>query len=251
MEVLNGRAWITLCTWDEIPHLSEEAKDTLLASYPAYQRDARSKGIPSLGSGAIFPIQEGDITVTDFELPAHWPRCFGMDVGWNRTSAVWAALNRDTDTLYLYAEHYRGEAEPVIHAEAIKARGPWIKGAIDPASRGRGQIDGRQLIQMYQDLGLHLVDADNAVESGLYELLTRMTSGRLKVFKSMQNWLAEFRLYRRDEKGRIVKANDHLMDSTRYCHSRLHEILGTQPAPKEKPKPEYSSFGGRSTGWMG
>ena len=77
--------------------------------------------------------------------------------------------------------------------------------------RGRGQVDGRQLIQMYQDLGLHLTEADNAVESGLYELLTRMTSGRLKVFKSLQNWLGEFRLYRRDEKGRVVKPMDHLM----------------------------------------
>jgi hypothetical protein len=33
---------------------------------------------------------------------------------------------------------------------------------------------------------------------------------------SLQNWLSEFRIYRRDEKGKIVKQNDHLMDATRY-----------------------------------
>ena len=33
---------------------------------------------------------------------------------------------------------------------------------------------------------------------------------------SLQNWLSEFRIYRRDEKGRIVKQSDHLMDATRY-----------------------------------
>ena len=43
-----------------------------------------------------------------------------------------------------------------------------------------------------------------------------MSFGKLKVFKSLGNWLQEFRLYRRDDKGRVVKDNDHLMDATRY-----------------------------------
>ena len=219
-----------------------------------YQRDARSKGIPSLGSGAIYPVAESDIVIADFELPAHWPRAYGLDVGWNRTAAIWCALNRDTDVLYLYAEHYRGEAEAVVHTAAIKSKGAWIPGAIDPAARGRSQVDGRQLIQMYRDLGLDLTEADNAVESGIYELMMRMTTGRLKVFKSLQNWLAEFRLYRRDEKGRICKEKDHLLDATRYVHSRLLDIAKPVPGPPRKPQTEYVTVGrgGMSgTGWMG
>lgn len=43
-----------------------------------------------------------------------------------------------------------------------------------------------------------------------------MTTGKLKVFRSLTEWLAEFRIYRRDEKGQVVKQNDHLMDTTRY-----------------------------------
>jgi hypothetical protein len=243
--------FLVTATWSDCPHLTEQAKADLLQGIPAYQRDARSKGIPVLGSGAIFPVPEADIVVPDFEVPPHWPRCYGMDVGWSRTAVCWGALNRETDTVYMYAEHYRGEAEPVIHSEAIKARGSWIKGAIDPAARGRGQIDGRQLIQMYQDLGLNLIEAENAVESGLYELLSRMTSGRLKVFKSLQNWISEFRLYRRDERGRVVKQMDHLMDATRYLNSRLHEICATQPAPQKEKKSAWASASSFSTGWMG
>jgi len=241
--------FLVMADWNSAPHLTEAAKLELIQSIPPYQRDARSKGIPVLGSGAIYPVPESDIVVTDFELPPHWPRAYGMDVGWQRTAVVWGALNRDTDVLHLYAEHYRGEAEPVIHAEAIKARGKWIRGSIDPSSRGRGQIDGRRLIGMYRDLGLDLTEADNSVETGIYELLTRMTSGRLKVFKSCQNWLGEFRLYRRDEKGRVVKERDHLMDSTRYLCSRLQDVLGTPPVPPEK-KTVYVSPGSHSTGWM-
>jgi hypothetical protein len=31
------------------------------------------------------------------------------------------------------------------------------------------------------------------------------------------NFIAEYRLYRRDEKGKIIKENDHLLDCARYC----------------------------------
>src|SRR4051812_40066455 len=130
MEVLNGNAWLTLCNWTQVPHLPPEVQAELLATYPEYQREARSKGIPSLGSGAIYKIAFEDLVVPDMEIPEHWPRAYGFDVGWNRSAVSWAALDRTTDVLYVYAEHYRGEAEPVIHAEAIKARGAWIKGAI-------------------------------------------------------------------------------------------------------------------------
>ena len=43
-------------TWDEAYHLDEDAKKRLRDSYPEHVRDARTKGIPMLGSGAVFPI---------------------------------------------------------------------------------------------------------------------------------------------------------------------------------------------------
>lgn len=207
---------LTMAGWDDVPHLDEQTKKELYASIPTYQRDARSKGIPQLGSGAIYPVPETEIVCEPFEIPKYWPRCYALDVGWNRTACLWGAHNPEDDTVYLYAEHYRGQAEPAIHAAAIRAKGKWIPGVIDPAARGRTQTDGTKLIEQYIDLGLEIVPADNAVEAGLYQVWERLSGGRLFVFKSLQNWLAEFRIYRRDEKGKIVKANDHLMDCTRY-----------------------------------
>lgn len=213
--VAEGKA-LVMIGWDDVPHLTEEAKRKTLAETPPHLRDAVSKGIPSLGAGAIYPVQEAEFVIPDMAIPPHWPRGYALDVGWNRTAALWGALNRDTDELVLYAEHYRGAAEPAVHAAAILGRGKWIPGVIDPAARGRGQDDGKQLLKQYRDLGLDLLESENALESGIYDVWMRLSTGRLKVMQSLRNWLAEYRMYRRDEKGRIVEGNDHLMDTTRY-----------------------------------
>lgn len=220
-----GSKYIVMATWDDAPHLDEAAKKELWNSIPPYQRDARSKGIPQLGSGAIFPVAESDFLVDPFALPAHWPRGYGMDVGWNNTAAIWGAMDRQNDCMYLNHGYKRSQAEPSIHVHAIKAPGDWIPGFIDPGSRGRSQKDGSQLLSDYIALGLKLNIADNGVESGLYSVWNRLSTGRLKVFKNLGGWLEEFRLYRRDEKGRVVKENDHYMDATRYLESRIGQFI--------------------------
>lgn len=227
---------VVTATWDDAPHLTEEAKAELLSEIPPHLRDARTKGIPTLGSGAIYPVPESEIVCDPIEIPDHWPRAYGFDVGWNRTAAIWGAVDREAQTTYLYAEHYRGQAEPAVHAEAIRARGKWIPGVIDPASRGRGQKDGAQLLQDYLDLGLDISLAVNAVEAGLYAVWQRLSGGRLKVFKSCGNWLDEYRLYRRDENGKIVKEHDHLMDATRYLIVSGLDIARVKPVGGRRPQ---------------
>jgi len=241
----DGSKFVVMATWDDVPHLDEDAKKELWNSIPPFQRDARSKGVPQLGAGAIYPVPESDIVIPDFDIPDHWPRSYGMDVGWNRTAAVWGATDLETSTTYLYSEHYRGQAEPIIHADSIKGRGDWIPGVIDPASRGRNQKDGDQLLQQYTELGLELQTAINAREAGLYAVWQRMSGGKLKVFKSLGNWLSEFRLYRRDEKGSVVKENDHLMDATRYLVVSGLQVATTEPVKRNVDR------GCSSGGWMG
>lgn len=203
--------------WDHVPHLSEEQKREDLARIQPFQRKARSEGIPTLGAGAIYPVPEEIVLCDPFDIPDYFHQSYGLDVGWNRTACVWGGLDTNTDILYLYSEHYVGEAEPPIHAAAIRARGAWIPGVIDPASRGRGQRDGARLMHDYIELGLNLTASENALEAGIFEVWTRMSTGRLKVFRTLSNWLGEFRFYQRDDKGKVKDGqNDHLMDATRY-----------------------------------
>lgn len=233
-EVTTGK-FLIRASWDDAPHLSEEAKAALIDSIPPFQRDARTKGIPTLGAGAIYPVPETSVFIPPFPIPAFWKRAYGMDVGWNRTAAVWGAIDPETNTVYVYAEHYMAEESPAVHASAIKGKGAWIPGAIDPASRGRTQDEGRRLIDLYKGQGLNLTPADNAVEGRLFEIYQAFLEGRLFIFNNCQNLLKEFRLYRRDEKGKVVKKDDHLMDAMRYLWSTGRSIATLEKAQSKNP----------------
>lgn len=208
--------YTVMATWDDVPHLTDTDKKELWEAIPPHQRDARSKGIPQLGSGAIYPVPEEDITVDDFDIPYYWPKAYALDVGWRWTAAIWGAWDRHSDIVYIYSNYKRGQAEPATHVDSIKARGEWIPGVIDPASSGASQLDGKRLSDEYVRMGLHLTFAENAVEAGIHAVYRRLVGGRLKIFKSLSSFFEEYRLYRRDEKGKIVKDNDHLMDGLRY-----------------------------------
>lgn len=232
MPEISASKYLVTAGWDDVPHLDEKTKAELLEATPPHLRKARSQGIPSLGAGAIYPVDPDEIKVRPFPIPDYWPRAFALDVGWKRTAAMWGARDPSDGVTYLYAEHYMGQAVPAIHAEAIKARGPWIKGAIDPAARKRSEEDGRRLMAQYQSLGLSLVPAKNAVEAGLYQVWQLLATGRLKVFSNLLNYFEEYNEYRRDEDGKVVKDFDHLMDAKRYLIMTWDAIASVKPVER-------------------
>jgi phage terminase large subunit-like protein len=239
--------------WDDAPHISQAEKEDMIRRYPDHQRDARTKGIPQLGVGAIYQIPESELAEKPFELPRHFPRVYALDPSWNRTAALWGALDPDSGTIHLYDEHYYAHMDASENARAIRERGTWIPGVIDPAARGRSQVDGQQLLENYLDLGLDLLPAINTREAGIQIVRDWMLAGKLKVFSSCTNWFKEFRLYRRDDKGQIVKKDDHLMDCTRYLMVSGRDRMRTPPVKKKEQTILYTPrYGGRGPeNWMG
>lgn len=203
-------------TWDDVPHLSQDAKESLLSSTPPYQRDARSKGIPQLGEGAVYPIGESQYVTDPFEIPPHFKRVIGMDVGYRMTAACYGAINPDTGEVYVTSEYLQGELTPVQHSINIKGRGDYPI-AIDPSSHGRAQADGQVIFDQLQDTGLDLYNAENAREAGLWTCLDLMQNGRLKVFNTCRNLIKEIGNMARDSKGKVVRSNEyHISDAFRY-----------------------------------
>lgn len=202
----------------------------IVRSYPAHEREARAKGIPTLGSGRIFPIPEEDIKTPDIAIPAHWKRIGGLDFGWDHPfAAVELAYDPEADAVYVTKAYRQREATPLIHAAALKPWGDWLPWAWPHDGLQHSKDSGKPLADQYRAQGLSLLPEharypDNAdgtpgtagVEAGLFDMLDRMQTGRLKVFESLADWFEEFRLYHRDE-GKVVKERDDLMSATRYA----------------------------------
>lgn len=215
-------------SWDDAPHLSEEDKATMIAEMPPNERDARTKGIPALGSGKVYPVSEDDIKVKPFEIPDYFPRAYGLDFGWNNTAAIWVAQDPTTQVKYVYATYKKGKVNDSQHAFAIQQRGSWMSGAADPSGGGR-RDDGRMRIDYFRSLGLDLHPGYNSLIPGIAQVYTELESGTLKIFSNLEDFFDEFRVYRYDSKdpNKIARnQDDHLLDALRYVLS-IFEMIAT------------------------
>lgn len=211
-------------TIDDVEHYTPEQRAAIVASYPEHEREARTKGIPILGSGRVFPIAEDAIKVQAFPIPPHWARIVGLDFGIDHpTAAVWLAWDRDSDCIYVTDAYRVRDASIAIHAAGIKARGDWIPVAWPHDGLQRDKGSGEQLADQYRAQGLAMLrtratfeDGSNGVEAGISEMLTRMQTMRFKVFAHLNDWFEEFRLYHRKD-GLVVKDGDDLLSATRYA----------------------------------
>ena len=228
-------------TIEDAEHISPEERARIIASFPAHERDARAKGIPTLGSGMIFPVVEDDIVVEPFKIPDYWKHIAGIDFGWDHpTGAAKLAYDADNDIVYLVADYRASELTPVLHCAALKPWGDWLPWAWPHDGLQHDKGSGDQLAEKYRENGLSMLperatwsDGSNGVEAGVQDMLERMQTGRWKVFSTCQAWLDERRLYHRKD-GRIVKERDDVISASRYAYMMLRFAL-----PKKEKIPEW------------
>jgi phage terminase large subunit-like protein len=234
------RAVIRMTIYD-VDHYTEEQRKVIIDSYPEHEREARANGIPTLGSGAIFPVAESSITVEQFAIPPHWARIAGQDFGWDHPSATcWLAHDRDADIVYLYDVYKASRTLIPVQASAINARGNWIPVAWPhDGYEVKDAMHGEQIAAQYRKEGVNMMpesarflktktdDREGSifsVEAGIIEMLTRMQTGRFKVFKHLEDWLEEFRIYHRKD-GVIVKEFDDAISASRYAMMQLRSAV--------------------------
>lgn len=233
-------------TIEDALHISPEERAKIIASFPAHEREARAKGIPTLGSGRIFPIEEDAIKVAAFPIPDHWAQINGLDFGWDHpAAAARLAWDRDSDVIYLTAAHRAREQTPILFAPAVKAWGDWIPVAWPHDGLQHDKGSGEELAGQYENAGLNMLeekatweDGSNGVEAGVLEMLDRMQTGRFKVFSHLEEFFEEFRLYHRKD-GKIVKLMDDIISATRYA-------IMMKRFARTKPR---ASSGRRSANW--
>lgn len=248
---------VTSMTIDDAEHYTPEQRAAIIASYPAHEREARTKGIPTLGSGRIFPIEEELIKIDPFDIPRHWPQICGIDFGWDHPSAaVKLAWDRDLDIIYVIAAHRQKEQTPLLFASTVKPWGDWLPWAWPHDGLQHDKGSGEALKEQYKAQGLNMLadkathppaqgepegSGGNGVEAGVLDMLDRMQTGRLKVFSNLNDWFQEFRMYHRKD-GKIVKLDDDLMSATRYANmmKRFAVIKPAPLAPIKYPSRKYA-----------
>ena len=222
--------YLQTATWDDAPHLSDEIKEEILAAYPAYQRDMRSKGIPLMGSGLIYEVSENDIKCDPFEVPDYWFVINGMDFGWDHPQAhIQLVWDRDADIFYLINAFKKSKIQPFEAWHVVK---PWAKGVPTAWPHDGLQTEkgsAKQQKDYYKEEGFNMLpdhatweDGGNGVWAGIMEINNLMKTGRFKVVSSLVEWFEEFRQYHTkttaDGKSVIVKLKEDLLDATRYAY---------------------------------
>ena len=212
-------------TWNDAPHLDEDAKAAILSSYPEWEREARSMGVPMLGSGLVFNIRDSDISVPGFKVPDHWGRINGTDFGIDHPAAgVSLAHDRESDTIYVVDCYKQSNQTPVYHAEWFKKTGQWIPVAWPKDGLARDKGSGITLRDQYRSHGVKMLkdfaqyrdERAVSVEAGIVEMLEYMRSGRFKVFDHLTQWFEEKRFYHRKD-GVVQPTKDDILSATRYA----------------------------------
>lgn len=217
-----SRNYITM-TLDDALHIKPEERAKIAAKYQPWEREARIKGIPLLGSGRIFLTPESALMEPALEhIPPHWFKLWGVDFGIGHPFAAVVLLwDKDNDVIHVHHCIRMTDTLPLQHAAAMRPVGKALPVVWPQDGTGRGKGDGAPLHTLYRKEGLLMMEGPamwpeggNSTEAGVLEMDQRMQTGRFKVASHLTEWFEEYRLYHRD-KGVIVKFKDDLLSATR------------------------------------
>lgn len=253
MEENKANRHIYTATWDDAKHLDEKTKKAFLDEVPQHEKLTRTKGIPMMGEGAVFPISDEAILCKPFPIPDHFALICGVDFGVNHpAAAVWLAIDRDTQTTYLVNAYKKAHELPSFHASVIKKQDPdshipvvWPHDGINEE-----KSSGENVAKSYQAEGVRMfpfsaryddkVGSTQKIEPIVQELYDEMVKGRFKVFDNAggQLFLQEKRgLHRKD--GKIKAIHDDIFAATRYA-----KMMSRYAIPKylARSAPSYNNM---------
>jgi phage terminase large subunit-like protein len=219
----NSDRHLVMMTIEDADHITSEQRAKIVASYKAHERDARTRGVPMLGSGGIITVPEALWIVPAFAVPSFWPGIIGIDIGGGDHPGAGALLrhDRDTDTTYVTNSIALHDMTIRAQADVLKTWGDYpVAWPHDAASTDRSS--GEQIAAIYGKQGLDMLlehatheAGGYGVEASIADLVNAMEEGRFKVFDHLASLRQEMRMWHRKD-GKVVKLLDDEISAVRY-----------------------------------
>lgn len=176
--------------------------------------------------GLVWPEFRQSHVIEPTYIPSMFPRIGAIDPAMSGTTGVLKCAIDDEGCLIIYDEYYETNVRVDEVCTAIKEEN--IRWYIDPSSAEKNiQKEGKlySLYNEYADNGIRPFPAENDVEAGINRVAEFLKQGRIRIFSSCKNLIAELERYHWAEERETVtgvvkpkpyKKADHLCDCLRY-----------------------------------
>lgn len=224
----------------EVDHIAKHPEKiaqikSMYAGLSEAEREARMMGIPAMGSGVVYPIDDAVLMCEPFEIPAGWKRIAGLDFGRGEhpIACVWLAFDPE-GCCYLYDCFKLTRVGDLEVANQILSRGNWIpvswphdfvRSSGVSTIGGLEKTEGWKYKEIYEKYGIIFTDTNAKtaegsvrVEAGIVEVRQAMIEGKFRVFSHLSEWFKEKATYLYKEDGSVTKERDDLLDATRYAY---------------------------------
>ena len=219
--------WIDKCKERNIIHLHFTMKDNLTLSerirkryesqYTGVFYERFILGLWKIATGLVYQFSEANITS---EIPAMGEYYISVDYGTiNPFSAgLWCVNGNKAVRIKEFYFNSRKEGRQKTDVEYVEDIGKLAEGykirkvVVDPSAASF--IEALHRTKRYT-----VMQANNDVIDGIRRVSRYLQNGNIKIHSSCENTIAEFGLYRWDDKqtkDAVVKDNDHAMDDVRY-----------------------------------
>lgn len=240
-----------LMDMDINPHLSQAAKDVVLANLTEQEKKIRKEGKFVALHGLVYPqFNESKHVIEPFEIPREWKTTvIAVDPHLKKPTAVLWGVIADYDykdvsrgDWIIWKELlYTGMIPDIVTAIMVANGQHRIFARIgDPALNFKENITGVSPFDEFAVCGFPLIPANKKVESGIYairKLLDQTPSG-IRIFNTCISLIWEFRHYSFNDvesdmekpySEKIRKRDDDLLDDLRYMINTGFKVSSRRP----------------------